>query len=54
MARDKTSLDISWLKAGDDTVDYSLAELMAMMEEKSANVAEAMSKLKGIIDTIEE
>ncbi len=54
MARDKTSLDISWLKAGDDTVDYSLAELMAMMEEKSANIAEAMSKLKEIIDTIEE
>lgn len=40
--------------AGEETVDYSLAELMAMMEEKSANIAEAMSKLKEIIDTWEK
>ena len=54
LARDKTSLDITWLKNGEDTVDYSLSELMAMMEEKSANIVEAMSKLKSIIGDIEE
>ncbi|MDR2563169.1 MAG: type I restriction-modification system subunit M [Prevotellaceae bacterium] len=53
-ARDKTSLDITWLKSGEETIDYSLAELMAMMEEKSANIAAAMEKLKLIIDDIEE
>jgi Type I restriction-modification system methyltransferase subunit len=54
IARDKTSLDITWLKNGEDAIDYSLAELMAMMEEKSANIVEAMNKLKAIIGNIEE
>lgn len=54
IARDKTSLDITWLKNGEDTIDYSLAELLAMMEEKSANIVEAMTKLKAIIGNIEE
>ena len=54
MARDKTSLDITWLRTGEETVDYSLDELMSMIEEKSANIADAVSKLKEIIDTIEE
>ena len=54
IARDKTSLDITWLKQGEDTVNYSLAELMTMMNEKSANIAQAMSKLKEIIGNIEE
>ena len=54
IARDKTSLDITWIRAGEETVDYSLAELMSIMEEKATNIAEAMSKLKEIINTIEE
>ena len=54
MARDKTSLDTTWLRTGEETVDYSLDELMSMIEEKSANIADAVSKLKEIIDTIEE
>lgn len=54
IARDKTSLDIMWIRAGEETVDYSLAELMSIMEEKATNIAEAMSKLKEIINTIEE
>lgn len=54
LSRDKTSLDITWMKQGEDAVDYSLAELMTMMDEKSANIAEAMSKLKEIIGNIEE
>jgi type I restriction enzyme M protein len=54
ISRDKTSLDITWLRTGEETVDYSLEELMSMIEEKSANIADAVSKLKEIIDTIEE
>jgi type I restriction enzyme M protein len=54
IARDKTSLDITWLKSGEDTVDYSLAELMTMIEEKSQNILSAVSSLKEIIGNIEE
>lgn len=54
IARDKTSLDIIWMRTGEDMVDYTLAELFSIMEEKSANIADAMSKLKEIIGNIEE
>ena len=35
LARDKTGLDISWIKDGSDTVDCSLAELMQTIQTKS-------------------
>lgn len=54
LARDKTSLDITWIKTGDDTVDMSLAELMTQIEEKSDNIAKAVASLKDIITQIEE
>jgi type I restriction enzyme M protein len=54
ISRDKTSLDISWIKSGEDLVDYPLSELMAMMEEKSKNILSAVSSLKTIIGNIEE
>jgi type I restriction enzyme M protein len=54
IARDKTSLDITWLKSGEETVDYSLTELMTMIEEKSQNILSAVSSLKNIIGQIEE
>lgn len=52
--RDKTSLDITWLKSGEETVDYSLQELMAQMDEQSGNIAKAMEELKKIIEGIDE
>lgn len=52
--RDKTSLDITWIKTGEDTIDMSLAELMAQIEEKSSNIAKAVASLKEIIGKIEE
>lgn len=54
LSRDKTSLDITWIKTGEDTVDMSLAELMAQIEEKSSNIAKAVASLKEIIGKIEE
>lgn len=54
IARDKTSLDITWIKSGDDTVDYSLAELMGIIETKSNNILSAVKSLKEIIGQIEE
>ena len=54
IARDKTSLDITWLKSGEDTVDYPLSELITMIEEKSNNILQAVNSLKEIIGDIEE
>ncbi len=54
ISRDKTSLDISWIKSGEDTVNYSLTELMTMMTEKSATISSAISELQKIIGGIEE
>lgn len=54
LSRDKTSLDITWIKTGEDTIDMSLAELMAQIEEKSSNIAKAVASLKEIIGKIEE
>jgi len=54
LARDKTGLDISWIKDGSDTVDCSLAELMQTIQEKSANIAAAVTELSKLIEGIEE
>jgi type I restriction enzyme M protein len=48
--RDKTSLDISWLKAADDTPDYSLPEILDLMQEDSNVFAEAVKNLKNLLD----
>ncbi len=53
-ARDKTSMDITWIKSGDDAVDYSLAELMTIIETKSNNILSAVKSLKEIVGQIEE
>lgn len=54
MARDKTSLDISWIKQGDETEDMSLAELLNTIQEKSNKIADAVTKLKALLANIEE
>lgn len=50
LKRDKTSLDISWFRAADDTPDYSLPEILDLMQEDSKTIADAVEKLKGILD----
>ncbi|MFC3159348.1 class I SAM-dependent DNA methyltransferase [Chryseobacterium arachidis] len=54
LGRDKTSLDITWIKTGEETVDMSLAELLSQIEEKSSNISRAVTSLKEIIGKIEE
>lgn len=54
LARDKTSLDISWIKDDTGAVDCSLAELMQTIQEKSANIAAAVTELSKLIEGIEE
>ena len=54
MKRDKTSLDISWIKLNDDDNDMSLAELMSNIQEKSDNISKAVAELQKLLSNIEE
>ena len=54
LKRDKTSLDITWIKQSDDDNDYTLAELMSMIQEKSDNISKAVVELQKLMANIEE
>ena len=54
LKRDKTSLDISWIKLNDDDNDMSLAELMSNIQEKSDNISKAVAELQKLLANIEE
>ena len=54
LGRDKTSLDITWIRQGNDMEDISLAELMADIKEKSDNIASAVAKLQKLISQLPE
>ena len=54
MARDKTSLDITWIRQGDEEDNRTLAELMATIEEKSQNISNAVAELKKLLADIKE
>lgn len=54
LKRDKTSLDIAWIKQSDDDNDYTLAELMSMIQEKSDNISKAVAELQKLMANIEE
>lgn len=54
MARDKTSLDIIWIKQGGEEDDRTLAELMTTIEEKSQNISYAVAELKKLLADIKE
>lgn len=54
LARDKTSLDITWMKADSGTDDYTLAELLDMIKEKSNNIAKAVAELEALIGEVGE
>jgi type I restriction enzyme M protein len=55
ISRDKTNLDISWIKeAGESADDYTLAELFSRIEEKSKSISDAVQSLKKLIGGISE
>ena len=54
MKRDKTSLDISWIKLNNDDNDMSLAELMTNIQEKSDNISKAVAELQKLLANINE
>lgn len=48
LGRDKTSLDITWIRQGNDMEDVTLAELMADIKEKSDSISSAVAKLEAL------
>lgn len=54
LARDKTSLDVTWMKSDSGTDDYTLAELLDMIKEKSSNIVKAVAELEQLIGEVEE
>ena len=54
LERDKTSLDISWIKHGGDEENKSLAELMQEIKTKSDNINKAVAELQKLIANIKE
>ena len=53
-ARDKTSLDITWIKQSDDTEDLPLSELMANIKEQSMSISQAVGELEKLLANINE
>ena len=54
LARDKTSLDITWIKQGGDADDRLLSELMADIKEKSQRISTAVAELEKLLANINE
>ena len=54
LARDKTSLDITWIKQGGEVDDRSLAELMADIKDKSQTISSAVAELERLLANIKE
>ena len=54
LSRDKTSLDITWIKQGGDDEDVSLSELVATMQQKSESISRAVVQLQELLKGIEE
>ena len=54
LTRDKTSLDITWIKQGGEADDRSLAELMADIKEKSKTISSAVAELEKLLANINE
>lgn len=54
ISRDKTSLDITWIKQGGDDDDCSLAELVETMQQKSESISKAVAQLQELLKDIKE
>ena len=54
MDRDKLSLDIKWIKTGEDISEVSLSDLLADIHEKSDAIAEAVEQLEALLGGIED
>jgi len=53
-SRDNLRLDIYWMEAENDTPDYTIAEMLDLMQEKSDNIANAVARLQELLGEVEE
>lgn len=54
MSRDKLSLDITWIKTGEDISEVALSDLLADIHEKSDAIADAVAQLEALLEDIED
>lgn len=54
IARDKTSLDITWIKQGGEEEQHTLAELMASIKDQSQSISKAVCELEKLLGGIAE
>lgn len=54
MARDKTSLDITWIKAGGEEEQFTLDELMTNITTQASNISKAVAQLQKLMAGIKE
>ena len=54
MARNKTSLDITWIKAGSEEKQFTLDELMTNITTQAGNISEAVAELQKLMAGIKE
>ncbi len=54
LARDNTSLDITWIKSDSRDEEYTLSDLLEQIKEKSAIMAKAVASLEELISDIED
>ena len=54
LKRDKTSLDITWIKLDSDDEDLTLAQLMDIIKTESDTISDAVSQLEALVSNIEE
>lgn len=52
--RDKTSLDITWIRGGEAADERTLAELLEEIEQKANHMNQAIAALKELIGDLEE
>ncbi|WP_099292764.1 MULTISPECIES: class I SAM-dependent DNA methyltransferase [unclassified Butyricimonas] len=53
-SRDKTSLDITWIKQGGKEDTYTLVELIEEIQSKSENISKAVQELQKLMANIKE
>ena len=54
LKRDKTSLDITWIKLDSEDEDLTLAQLMVIIKTESDTISDAVSQLQALVTNIEE
>ena len=54
LARDKTSLDITWIKAGGEEELFTLDELMTNIITQAGNISKAVTELQKLMDGIKK